>query len=100
VQLQELARSANSDAERQRLNALAEHAGRDVVNRLQTACQQSCPTRAISFGDIADPASEAANLKSEPANYVLLRSLTTKPRTSYLARITNPNATLAKEPSA
>jgi Fe-S-cluster-containing dehydrogenase component len=100
VQLQELARSATSDAERQRLDALAAQAGRDVVNRLQTACQQSCPSRAISFGDIADPASEVATLKTEPANYGLLRSLTTKPRTSYLARITNPNATLAKEPSA
>jgi molybdopterin-containing oxidoreductase family iron-sulfur binding subunit len=100
AQLQELARSATSDAERQRLDNLAEQAGRDVVNRLQTACQQSCPSRAISFGDIADPASEVAKLKAEPANYVLLRSLTTKPRTSYLARITNPNAELAKEPSA
>ena len=75
---------------------LAEQQGRAVVNRLQTACQQSCPTRAITFGNIADPTANVTRLKNEPANYTLLRNLTTKPRTSYLARITNPNASLAE----
>ncbi len=37
-----------------------------------------------------------AKLKHEPHNYELLKSLTTKPRTSYLARITNPSEELAE----
>ena len=75
---------------------LAEQQARAVVNRLQTACQQSCPTRAITFGNITDNAVEVTRLKNEPANYTLLRNLTTKPRTSYLARITNPNPSLTE----
>ena len=93
-QLRELAAAATTDADRDRLNAMAEQRGRQVVENLQTACQQTCPTHAISFGDIANPAAEVARQKKEPANYTLLRSLTTKPRTSYLARITNPNPAL------
>jgi molybdopterin-containing oxidoreductase family iron-sulfur binding subunit len=97
VQLQELARLATTDAERDRLSGLAAERGREVVDRLQTACQQACPTRAISFGNIADSSAEVTKLKAEPANYVLLRSLTTKPRTSYLANVSNPNPALAGE---
>jgi len=96
VQLRELAAAANTDAERQQLTKLAEQRGKQVVDGLETACQQSCPTRAITFGDVADPTSEVSKQKAEPANYVLLRSLTTKPRTSYLARVTNPNPELTE----
>jgi molybdopterin-containing oxidoreductase family iron-sulfur binding subunit len=96
VELRTLAAAATTDAERRRLSALADARGREVVNRLETACQQSCPTRAISFGDVADPMSEVSKQKAEPANYVLLRSLTTQPRTSYLARVTNPNPQLTE----
>jgi molybdopterin-containing oxidoreductase family iron-sulfur binding subunit len=58
----------------------------DVV----TACQQACPTRAIVFGDLADPRSGVARLKAEPQDYALLPELNTRPRTTYLPRYHNP----------
>ena len=57
----------------------------------KTACQQACPAQAIVFGDISDPASTIARLKRDPRNYALLGDLLVKPRTTYLARIRNPN---------
>ncbi|MBX0327403.1 4Fe-4S dicluster domain-containing protein, partial [Oscillochloris sp. ZM17-4] len=59
-----------------------------------TACQQVCPTQAITFGDKNDLQSKVATLKQEPHNYTLLDDLNTQPRMSYLARMRNPNATL------
>jgi molybdopterin-containing oxidoreductase family iron-sulfur binding subunit len=57
----------------------------------KTACQQACPAGAIIFGDISDAASSVSKWKAQPQNYALLGDLLTKPRTSYLARIRNPN---------
>ena len=62
---------------------------------IKTACQQACPTEAIVFGNINDPSSRVAQLKAEPTNYGLLADLNTRPRTTYLAAIRNPNPALA-----
>jgi molybdopterin-containing oxidoreductase family iron-sulfur binding subunit len=56
-----------------------------------TACQQVCPAEAITFGNINDPAAKVTLLKKDPRNYGLLEELNTQPRTTYLARVTNPN---------
>jgi Fe-S-cluster-containing dehydrogenase component len=59
-----------------------------------SACQAACPTQAIRFGDIADSQSAVAQAKRSPRNYLLLAELNTRPRTSYLARVRNPNPAL------
>ena len=58
---------------------------------LKSACQQACPSESIVFGNIKDPQSRVAKLKEEPRNYTMLKYLNVSPRTSYLARIKNPN---------
>jgi molybdopterin-containing oxidoreductase family iron-sulfur binding subunit len=62
-----------------------------------TACQAACPTGAIVFGDIHDPASRVAAMKATPLNYGLLAELQTQPRTTYLARLRNPHPDLVDE---
>jgi molybdopterin-containing oxidoreductase family iron-sulfur binding subunit len=79
----------------QRINRVridARNQGRPIRDgEIKTACQQACPGEAIVFGDINDAASRVAKLRAEPRNYGLLADLNTKPRTTYLAHVKNPN---------
>jgi molybdopterin-containing oxidoreductase family iron-sulfur binding subunit len=61
---------------------------------VKTACQQACPASAIEFGNIRDESSRVARAKADPRNYALLDELNTKPRTTYLAKVRNPNPDL------
>ncbi len=80
----------------QRVNATrieAKKEGRTVKDgEIQTACQQSCPTQAIVFGNINDKESVVSQLKEQPHDFTLLADLNLRPRTTYLARVQNPNA--------
>jgi molybdopterin-containing oxidoreductase family iron-sulfur binding subunit len=62
-----------------------------------TACQQACPADAIVFGDLNDPDSRVVQLKENGRNYTMLDQINPKPRTSYLARLRNPNEEISEE---
>ena len=79
------------DAERERQNEQVKD------GEVLTACQQSCPANAIIFGNINDPNSRVAKLKAHQLNYGLLADLNTRPRTTYLAEVRNPNPELQEK---
>jgi MoCo/4Fe-4S cofactor protein with predicted Tat translocation signal len=60
-----------------------------------TACQQACPTSAISFGNLNDPNSAVSKRKAEERDYPVLGDLNYRPRTTYTAGVINPNPELA-----
>jgi molybdopterin-containing oxidoreductase family iron-sulfur binding subunit len=61
---------------------------------VKTACQQACPASAIEFGDLRDKSSRVVQTKADARNYALLEELNTKPRTTYLSKVRNPNPDL------
>lgn len=77
-----------------RIHAKIEQEGVIKDGDVVTACQQACPTRAITFGNINDPKSEVVQQKSSILNYGVLAELNTVPRTTHLARVVNPHPDL------
>jgi MoCo/4Fe-4S cofactor protein with predicted Tat translocation signal len=70
----------------------AKKQGRDIKDgEIVTACEQACPTKAIVFGNVADKESRVSKLRADKRSYLLLEELNTRPRTSYLGRVRNPN---------
>ncbi len=69
---------------------LARNEGRAIRDgEIQTACQQSCPAQAITFGDLVDQESRANHLKHDERDYILLPELNLRPAISYLAKVRN-----------
>ena len=62
-----------------------------ATDSFKVACQQACPAEAITFGNLNDAGSKVSMLKQDERNYGVLAYLGTRPRTTYLGRVRNPN---------
>ncbi len=97
VNIEERIRALSDENQKTAMREEGRKREHEIVEGMQTACQQACPTQAIVFGSILNVGGQPTKvktLKDEPLDYTLLRELTTKPRTSYMARVRNPNPAL------
>lgn len=85
----------------QRINHKRIEAKRDdrqiADGEVVTACQAACPSGAIIFGDMRKKENAVAVSRSDKRNYLMLEELNTRPRTTYLSRVTNPHPSLVQE---
>jgi molybdopterin-containing oxidoreductase family iron-sulfur binding subunit len=82
----------------QEVKIAADKENRDIRDgEIRTACQQSCPTDAIVFGNINDRESRVAQLKTQERTYGVLADINTRPRTTYVAGVLNINEELARD---
>jgi molybdopterin-containing oxidoreductase family iron-sulfur binding subunit len=70
--------------------ALSRREGRTLADGdITTACQQSCPAQAITFGDSNDPQSALSRLRADARTYTILEDINVKPQVTYMTRIKN-----------
>jgi molybdopterin-containing oxidoreductase family iron-sulfur binding subunit len=82
----------------QEVKIAADKENRDIRDgEIRTACQQSCPTDAIIFGNINDKDSRVAKIKTQERTYGVLADINTRPRTTYVAGVLNINEELARD---
>jgi Fe-S-cluster-containing dehydrogenase component len=83
----------------QEVKITADKENRAILDgEIQTACQQACPAQVITFGNINDKNSRVAKLRNDERTYQVLADLNTRPRTTYVAAVINPNSELEEAP--
>jgi molybdopterin-containing oxidoreductase family iron-sulfur binding subunit len=76
--------------------ALNPEVAQQIIDNITPACAQGCPAQAITFGDLTNPESRVSKLKKSALDYRLLTELNLQARTSFIAKIRNPNPTFPK----